>query len=1692
MKYIILFALIIGHLVLKAQCNPSYKGVLCIDNPIEFLGNVTGGVQFYWNFNNEGSNNTNLNPIFKFSQAGLKTISFLCIKSNGDTCAGSVQLTIKNRPKINIRLLTDSVQCFEGNVFCFRDSSLSGENSSCIVSIKYLFSDGELISRTGTRFNPVQLPQTICKSINDPQGQSVTLLVEVEDCNGCITRYDYPHALKVDFLPVLFASYNVNAVSCGKEITALFKNASQVNLSDVQSFEWDFGDGNKSNSNWDTISHFYKIGDSLSQSFFPKFKVTTKQGCVNTFKMKKITMFNLKPRIYISKDSSCLGDSFSFKLLPDYMKIFVKSTDVSWRFGTTLIRDYGGSFIFGRLGPHQISMSISHVCGPFIFEDTFKVIGPLSVIEREYLIPQEERFQCVIKDSVHFFDQSKFYHNDSFILDDDSLFRKQAGNLGHSFTNRQPTNYSTFIRKNDFVDRLWDFGDEYCDACTTDIKANRNTWLNCRYTRTKDPVHWYTPWDSVYQYLYGFKSFEIPAFNKQNFQCEKRKIFASDSVAITSDTILYFGDNPLGIRAKDSAIFKGLRQYKIPGGLYGKGSLDAPILMQLYVKSKDSIIINRKNGNVLLLIIGPQFYMLGKNEEVRVTSKTDTCWFIFGLKINVDTMAPQFLRPHQKVKKWIKNPFFNVGDSINPDFHRQLFYNKVPVCFLFRLTQKDWKHPLKCENETAAKLSLMPPSAKRLRISDQYCFGYGNKIVEFDFGETKPGCSQSFAKINFNYKKYPDSFFLINDLDKGDVYRNTFTNKSKPYTGYLNEGPFRGTIFKKYSDNVLDSIALQAIDIALIIGNGNSVEFCSDTIFYPNFVFFPRINTLFDILGKKKNDINVVCAREPVCVYVPKEDSKSNKFIDANNWFFIDFHSRDTLQSVRENYYKLQKNRRFPNQLVNYVVVSRFDKTKKGSAQFKSDTIFTAIVHKHRLKLLNTVNNNLFIEKLQNLGFIYSELNNESILDFIWNNTGTIGLPSSGSKGCVDTLGFGRLLRFEIIQDSVTYLSFKDSSFAPLDISTPHNTYCFNSPYNGNFLVLREMESGLPNYCPKYEEKYVIVGHKASVEFQDSIFCKGEPIEAKTEFRYYSTADSSFGLIDSIDYWTDRADSAGLKGFEGMTIWDYDKNDDDRNNPVTIFGQFPYATKGIGNPSKILGNEPNGIYYRSPGFYSLRVKSADSLGCIDTFKQNLYILGPQAGFYIDYVAPNCKTIVELFDTSKIIDPCVIKGLSPCDFIIYWRINWGDGSPEDEFTKNRPLQFGHDYKTNGTFRIWFYINTIMGCTDSVFMDISVPGPKPRFVTESTTTICVNDSVKFRNTSINPTTSAQWLWNFGDDLFQPQKDTGIIWHQYKKTGEFFVYLAQDDSIKNTGKFCTETYPDTFNKIKVIVKPNDVINLSAMPKIICVGDSVKINATIQSFNNYQKYDWRFENDSFQTKNNKTISYQLTKTGAFKVYFKPNLFGLQILACPNMDSIEVFADTIIANFDIDTSNAPDYCFNNTSTNGVSYRWGFFHDDDIVSNKKVFLENESQNAPENRICENFRKNPGENWICLEAKNALGCKDTICKKIINRFEQLVLPPNVFTPGAKDGFVSKDKDGNEGNNVFNIYIKGEDYYDLTIYDRWGVKVFESKDKNIDWNGQVFNNGTDCPSGSYFYVLTYRFKSSETKESILNGTVTLIRE
>ncbi len=114
---------------------------------------------------------------------------------------------------------------------------------------------------------------------------------------------------------------------------------------------------------------------------------------------------------------------------------------------------------------------------------------------------------------------------------------------------------------------------------------------------------------------------------------------------------------------------------------------------------------------------------------------------------------------------------------------------------------------------------------------------------------------------------------------------------------------------------------------------------------------------------------------------------------------------------------------------------------------------------------------------------------------------------------------------------------------------------------------------------------------------------------------------------------------------------------------------------------------------------------------------------------------------------------------------------------------------------------------------------------------------------------------------------------------------------------------------------------------------------------------------------------------------------------------------------------------------------------------------------------------------------------------VDTCRQYVLP-SVFTPNgdlSNDLYHPCDSTTNAGLQVKNCppYKNVKDI-DLKIFNRWGTLVFETTDKDINWDGKNKFSKGDCPDGVYYYtciVNFFRLHGTESKQ--LHGYIHLIR-
>lgn len=114
----------------------------------------------------------------------------------------------------------------------------------------------------------------------------------------------------------------------------------------------------------------------------------------------------------------------------------------------------------------------------------------------------------------------------------------------------------------------------------------------------------------------------------------------------------------------------------------------------------------------------------------------------------------------------------------------------------------------------------------------------------------------------------------------------------------------------------------------------------------------------------------------------------------------------------------------------------------------------------------------------------------------------------------------------------------------------------------------------------------------------------------------------------------------------------------------------------------------------------------------------------------------------------------------------------------------------------------------------------------------------------------------------------------------------------------------------------------------------------------------------------------------------------------------------------------------------------------------------------------------------LIVANANGCADTL---FLPEYITVIEPSRLFIPNA---FTPND-DGR--NDQLWIFGSGLDNILFQVFNRWGEKVFETRDQSVGWNGTL--NGEPAEPGVYVYKLTFNFADLQLQTR--EGSIVLIR-
>jgi gliding motility-associated-like protein len=568
-----------------------------------------------------------------------------------------------------------------------------------------------------------------------------------------------------------------------------------------------------------------------------------------------------------------------------------------------------------------------------------------------------------------------------------------------------------------------------------------------------------------------------------------------------------------------------------------------------------------------------------------------------------------------------------------------------------------------------------------------------------------------------------------------------------------------------------------------------------------------------------------------------------------------------------------------------------------------------------------------------------------------------------------------------------------------------------------------------------------------------------------------------FGTLQSVDCVDDSI------GFFS-NIFYYDANVVGGINYFRPYWQMPQRAaagketvwwdKGDGNGFTLTGGSVNAKYDQA-GRYTITMVSQDSIGCKDTLVKNQLVTISDIHAYIQqlnqqyYCAPQIISFVDssiVFDTIPILSPSIL------DSTVLWSWDFGDQTVLGSLKNS-----SHNYTRNGVYDVRLIATTLTGCTDTAFASVTINGPTPTFNIVDTMG-CEPFTAIFENTTGKPLKS--WTWYFGDSANQTLTSLtdSTVTFTYTKPGVYSIRLlgSQDVTNPTTGNTtnCNSFFPDPITQLperKVYVLPIAPVRFELLDSI-CRGEEVRFIP--ESDTSYTQFEWSINTgDRFLMNTTDTfINYTFDSAGLFRVTLVP--LQNPITECWDSASKDIRVLQVLANFEVDSSEAPHYFFTNTSIAATDYVWNFGKPKAGASNEKTTVNADFD----------YGKDTASYEVCLFAFDPLGCRDSICKPIRIRQLRLVIP-NVFTPDNNDGY----------NDAFDIDILGFTEYHLTIYNRWGTEVFEGfadgyRNDGINWNGNDHQTGPPCADGVYYFIFTYKFYTESEPHSV-HGTITLMR-
>lgn len=379
----------------------------------------------------------------------------------------------------------------------------------------------------------------------------------------------------------------------------------------------------------------------------------------------------------------------------------------------------------------------------------------------------------------------------------------------------------------------------------------------------------------------------------------------------------------------------------------------------------------------------------------------------------------------------------------------------------------------------------------------------------------------------------------------------------------------------------------------------------------------------------------------------------------------------------------------------------------------------------------------------------------------------------------------------------------------------------------------------------------------------------------------------------------------------------------------------------------------------------------------------------------------------------------------------------------------------DFPDTGTYYGLLLLNPGTACADTAFLEVNVfPGISADFEFDYDT--CKAGPVVFTDLSYSgagPGTITDWDWSFGDGGVSTDQHPV---HTYLQPGELPVQLLIRDINDCTG-LKTETIPYFPVPQLLVVAPSDYIG--------CQPAEILFDNLSTPVNDSYDLNWVFGDGGTSDAISPTYIYD--EPGTYTV----SLEIISPLGCQidtTWENLITVLPSPVADFSYSpprlSNLQPTAIFTDESQNAVKWKWTFGNTGYSIEQNPVHTFPDT----------------GLQVVQLVVFHQSGCTDTTVQLLDVIPEVRYFLPNAFTPNgdaANDGF--------RGNGA----MEGASEFTLSIWNRYGEKLFETGDPFEAWNGRKNNTGELSPQG--VYVVTVRFKGPRGEKHEIRGYATLIK-